>query len=204
MIRTLSVVAIALTLAACQPSGQGETGTSGQATLPSGDAMPATWDWHFTPHGGTGELDFGDGDWAEGVSVFGMSCLPETKTVQMNWGFEEEAVLTSGTATGTFRPSTSVPTDHPVLTALKSSGAIDVGLSGADMRLVAKDAGKSEITDFFDYCDKGINPMFSPEAMAAAEAEEAKAAAAAAPTADATPATEAAAPSPDAAAAPKT
>ena len=201
MIRTLSVVAIALTLAACQPSGQGETGTSGPATLPSGDALPATYDWYFVPHGGTGELDFGDGDWAEGVSVFGMSCLPNTKSVQMTWGFEQEAVLTSGTATGTFRPSAAVPTDHPVLTALKSSGAIDVGLSGADMRLVAKDTGKAAIAEFFDYCDKGINPMVSPEAIAEAEAE---AAAAAAPAGDPAPAAEAAAPAADAASAPKT
>ena len=192
MIRTVSVAAIALTLAACQPSGQGETAPpAGQANLPSGDAMPATYDWYFTPHGGTGELDFGDGDWAEGVSVFGMSCLPNTKTVQMNWGYEEEAVLTSGTATGTFRPATAVPTDHPVLTALKSSGAIDVGLSGADMRLVAKDTGKGAIAAFFDYCDKGIDPRYSAEAIAEAEAELAAAEAAQGTAADATPAAEA-------------
>lgn len=191
MIRTMSAVAIALTLAACQPSGQGEAAPTSQATLPSGDPMPATYDWHFTPHGGTGELDFGDGDWAEGVSVFGMSCLPESKTVQMNWGREDAAVLTSGTATGTFQPATGVPTDHPVLAALKSSGAIDVGLSGTDMRLVAKDAGKAEIAGFFDYCDKGIHPAYTPEAIAAAEAELAAAEAAQGTAADAAPAAEA-------------
>ncbi|WP_309629175.1 hypothetical protein [Brevundimonas sp.] len=205
MIRTVSVVAIALTLAACQPSGQGEAAPSGQATLPSGDAMPATYDWYFTPHGGTGELDFGDGDWAEGISVFGLSCLPETKTVQMNWGREDAAVLTSGTATGTFRPAASVPTDHPVLTALKASGAIDVGLSGADMRLVAKDTGKAEITAFFDYCDKGIHPAYTPEAIAAAEAELAAAEAAQGTAAETAPAAEAPAePAAPAGEAPKT
>lgn len=179
MIRTVSVVAVALTLAACQPSGQGETEpAAGRAAPPSGDVIPATWDWHFTPHGGTGELDFGDGDWAEGISVFTLSCLPESKTVQMNWGREDAAVLTSGTATGTFRPASGVPTDHPVFTALKASGAIDVGLNGADMRLVARDAGKAEITAFFDYCDKGIHPAYTEEAIAAAEAELAAAEAA--------------------------
>lgn len=179
MIRTVSAAAVALTLAACQPSGQGEAEpAAGQAAPPSGDALPATYDWYFTPHGGTGELDFGDGDWSEGVRVFTLSCLPETKTVQMNWGQEDAAVLTSGTATGTFQPATSVPTDHPVLTALKASGALDAGLGETAMRLVAKDAGKAEITAFFDYCDKGINPMFSPEAIAAAEAELAAAEAA--------------------------
>ena len=189
MIRTMSVVTIALTLAACQPSGRGETEpTAGQATLPSGDAVPATYDWHFVPHGGSGDLDFGDGDWAEGVSVFGMSCLPQSKTVAMTWAHEAEAVLTSGTATGTFRPAASVPTDHPVINALKASGAIDVGLGGTDMRLVAKDSGKGAIAAFFDYCDTGKDPNYSVEA---AEAEDAAiAAAAAAPAAEATPAVE--------------
>ncbi|WGM32173.1 hypothetical protein [Brevundimonas sp. NIBR11] len=189
MIRSLAVSAVvslaALSLVACQPSGEA-TKTAGEASLPSGDAMPTTYDWHFTPHGGTGELDFGDGDWAEGVSVFTLSCLPESKTVQMSWGFDEEAVLTSGMATGTFRPGADTPTDHPVLTALKGNGAIDVGLSQADMRLVAKDAGKSEIAAFFDYCDTGKNPIYSAEAAAAEDeanaAEIAAQAAAAAPT----------------------
>lgn len=189
MIRTVSVVAVALTLAACQPSGQGETEpAAGRAAPPSGDVIPATWDWHFTPHGGTGELDFGDGDWAEGISVFTLSCLPESKTVEVTWGYDEEAVLTSGTATETVRPASRVATDHPVITALKASGAIDVGLRRADMRLVAKDAGKAQIAAFFDYCDKGIDPRYS------AEAEQAAAETAAAPAGGAVPATEAVAP----------
>lgn len=209
MIRPLAVAAAvvslaALSLVACQPSGEAAR-TAGEATLPSGDAMPATYDWHFTPHGGTGELDFGDGDWAEGVSVFTLSCLPESKSVQMNWGFEEEAVLTSGTATGTFQPATGVPTDHPVIAALKSSGALDVGLSGADMRLVAKDAGKAEIAAFFDYCDKGIDPTYSVEAAVAEdEARAAAAAEIAAQAGDAAPAAEAPAAETAPAPAPKT
>ncbi len=203
MIRTLSVVAVAMTLVACQPSGQGEP-TEGPAARLSGEGVPANYDWHFTPHGGTGELDFGDGDWAEGVSVFTLSCLPDSQTVEMTWGYEEDAVLTSGTATGTFRPASRVPTDHPVMAALKSSGAIDVGLSAADMRLVAKDAGKGEIAAFFDYCDTGKNPMYSAEAaiaedearaaVAAEVAAQAEPAEGAAPAAEATPAPAAEAP----------
>ena len=189
MIRTLSAIAIALTLAACQPSGQGEAEpTAGQATLPSGDALPATYDWHFVAHGGSGDLDFGDGDWAEGVSVFGMSCLPQSKTVAMTWGYENEAVLTSGTATGTFQPGASAPTDHPVISALKASGAIDVGLGGADMRLAGKESGKGAIAAFFDYCDTGKDPNYSVEA---AEAEDAAIAAAAVAPAVEAPAVEA-------------
>ena len=191
MIRIVSAAAIALALAACQPAGRGEgEPTAGQVTLPSGDAVPATYDWHFVAHGGSGDLDFGDGDWAEGVSVFGMSCLPQSKTVAMTWGHEEEAVLTSGTATGTFQPGASAPTDHPVITALKASGAIDVGLSGADMRLVAKESGKGAIAAFFDYCDTGKDPTYSVEAAEAEDAAIAAAAVAALPAVEA-PAVEA-------------
>ena len=202
MIRIVSAAAIALSLAACQPSGRGEAEqAAGQETLPSGDAMPTTYDWHFVAHGGSGDLDFGDGDWAEGVSVFGMSCLPESKTVEMTWGYHEEAVLTSGTATGTFQPGSSTPTDHPVITALKASGAIDVGLSAADMRLVAKDSGKGAIAAFFDYCDTGKDPSYSVEEAAAED--EARAATAAAPAVEAALASEAA-PAAPAVEAPKT
>ena len=205
MIRSLAVSAavaalIAVSLTACQPSGEGAR-TAGEARLPSDDTMPATYDWHFMAHGGSGELDFGDGDWAEGVSVFSLSCLPGSRSVEMNWGFDDEAVLTSGTATGTFRPDASAPTDHPVLSALKASGAIDVGLSAADMRLVAKDAGKGEIAAFFDYCDTGRQPPAPPvEPAAQAEANAAEIAAQAEPPA---PAVEAA-PAADAPAAPAT
>lgn len=203
MIRALSAVAIGLTLAACQPSAQGEPAAD-QAAAPSSDGVPATYDWHFTPHGGTGELDFGDGDWAEGVTVFTLSCLPESKSVEMTWGHEEEAVLTSGTATGTFQPAARVPTDHPVIAALKSSGALDVGLSAADMRLVAKDAGKAEITAFFDYCDTGKHPIYSLEAAEAEDhARAVEAAVAAEVAAQATPA-EGTAPAAPATEAPKT
>lgn len=206
MIRPLAVAAAvaslaALSLVACQPSG-GAGKTAGETTLPAGDAIPASYDWHFVAHGGSGDLDFGDGDWAEGVSVFGLSCLPNSRSVQIGWGSDEEAVLTSGTATGTFQPGTATATDHPVITALRSNGAIDVGLSGTDMRLVAKDDGKGAIAAFFDYCDTGKDPTFSAEAIAASEAEQAAAETATAPADDAAATAETA--TAEAAAAPKT
>lgn len=195
MIRPLAVAVAAasmaaLSLVACQPSGEGER-IAGDASLASEDGVPDTYDWHFTPHGGTGELDFGDGDWAEGVSVFTLSCLPERKTVEMSWGRDEEAVLTSATATGTFRPGVSVPTDHPVMTALKDNGALDVGLNAADMRLVGKEAGKAQIVAFFDYCDTGRNPFYSVEQAVAEDEARAAAAAETAASAGAAPAVEA-------------
>ena len=193
MIRSLVVSAAVAALAsasliACQPSEATQTGVT------SGDAIPATYDWHFTPHGGTGELDFGDGDWSEGTSVFTLSCLPDTRTVRLSWGEEGEAVLTSGTATDTFQSSTPVPTDHPVLTALKSSGALDVGRGGTDMRLVGKDAGKAEIRAFFDYCDTGKHPIYSLEGAQAEDHARSVEADVAAEVAARTPPVEAAAP----------
>ena len=182
MVRTLSAIApvlfLGLSLTACQPSGRVDETARAQ---PQGEAMPASYDWHFTPHGGSGDLDFGDGDWAEGVSVFHLSCRPDTRTVAMSWDYQEEAVLTAGTATGTFQPDSSAPTNHPVFAALKASGALNVGLSAADMRLVAKDAGKVQLADFFAYCDQGIHPSYS--AAAAAAEDEALAEPAATPAA---------------------
>lgn len=181
MIRSLAVSAAvmsmaAVSLVACQPTGS-ETDENGAGPMVRGDAMPPTYDWHFLAHGGSGELDFGDGDWAEGVSVFTLSCRPETRSVEMSWGFEEEAVLTAGTATGTFQPGGSAPTDHPVISALKGSGVINVGLSQADMRLVGKDAGKAEIAAFFDYCETGRQPAPPVEAATQIEANTAEIAA---------------------------
>lgn len=198
MIRSLvSVVALPLAVlcvGACQPSGEGAR-TAGEASLPSGDAMPATYDWRFLAHGGSGELNFGDGDWAEGVSVFTLSCLPRSRSVEASWGYDEEAVLTAGTATGTFQPGVSIPTDHPVIAALRSTGALSVGLSQADMRLVGKADGKAELAAFFDYCDQGREPEApapTPQDQAEANAAEIAAQAGETPPAsapDAAPAT---------------
>ncbi|MFC5346081.1 hypothetical protein ACETK8_04650 [Brevundimonas staleyi] len=181
MIRSLAVSAAvmsmaAVSLVACQPTGS-ETDENATGPVVRGDAMPPTYDWHFLAHGGTGELDFGDGDWAEGVSVFTLTCLPGSKSVEMSWGYEEEAVLTSGTATGTFRPDSSATTDHPVISALKASGTISVGLSQADMRLVGKDLGEAELAAFFDYCDNGRQPAPPVEAAVRMEANAAEIAA---------------------------
>ncbi|MBU1345751.1 MAG: hypothetical protein KKA16_02240 [Alphaproteobacteria bacterium] len=197
MIRNLSSLAIAVTvgatLAACQP-GPAPEGGEGRPSLPaSGEPMPAGYDWHFVAHGGSGDLDFGDGDWAEGVSVFHLSCLPASRSVEMSWGYPGEAVLTSGTATGTFRADSSAATNHPVFAALKSSAAIAVGLSGADMVLSAKPEGRAELAAFYDYCDTGVDPRAVPET-----APEPEAPTEAAPEADAGEIPVAEAPAPDA------
>lgn len=174
MIRTLSVLTLVTSLgavlAACGPGDQVEA-TSWAASLPPGEPVPDSYDWHFTTHGGSGDLDFGDGDVVEGVNLLHMSCLPGSRTVELSWGYPGDAVLTSGTATGTFEADSRASTNHPVFTALKAGGVIAVGLSGADMTLSGKEAGKGRMAAFFDYCDKAPEPVAIAETAVVGDAE---------------------------------
>jgi hypothetical protein len=145
-------------MSACQPGApEGETSAAGDG-LVFDDAVPADYDWAFTLHGGSGDLQFGDGDWAEGERVFALSCLPRSRQVEMTWPGGGEAVLTAGTATGTFEHAGRAPTDHPVFAALKTSGVISVGRGGSDLRLSAEREGRAAVADFFAYCDEGREP----------------------------------------------
>ena len=155
MIRVLTVFALGCGLSACQPSTTGEAKTG----APGASAVPASYDWSFVPHGGSGDLDFGDGDWAEGVSLFSASCLPNSKSVTLSWGAPGEAVLTAGTATGTFQANAAVATDTPVITALVETGEVTVGLRGEDRLLTGKAAGKVQLQAFLDYC---TTPLDAP------------------------------------------
>ncbi len=161
MIRTLFAVALAatfgLSLSACQPRSGAATGEQ-TGGLSLGDPVPEIYDWHFLNHGPSGELTFGDEDFAEGVSLFRLTCAPRSRTVEVSWGYPGEAVLTSGTATGTFRAGQTTQSDHPVFTALRDNGVLAVGLSGADLTLKAKGPGRAGLTAFFDYCERGIEP----------------------------------------------
>lgn len=166
MIRSLIAVGFAMGLGACQPvSGNGGDAT-GEAIRVGGDPVPPDYDWHFVAHGGSADLDFGDGDWAEGVSLFHMSCLPDSQRVGTSWDGTGEAVLTSGTATGTFRRDRDAAADHPVFAALRDGNALAVGLDDADLTLTAKDAGRTQIAAFFDYCTTPLPPS-PPEPVVA-------------------------------------
>lgn len=162
MIRTLTaptLAALGLLTAACSPTGDRTSGAAtGAVRYAPGERTPASYDWHVAVHGGSATLDFGDGDWVEGVSLFHLSCLAGSDEVEMSWGYPENAVLTSRTATGTFAADARAGLDNPVLTALRSSGSLAVGLSGADLTLTAKAAGQDALTTFFDYCDTGRAP----------------------------------------------
>lgn len=163
---------LALTTA-CQPSvPEGQAAATGDG-LVFDDAVPADYDWAFTLHGGSGDLQFGDGDWAEGEHLFALSCLPRSRQVEMTWPGGGEAVLTAGTATGTFDHAGHAPTDHPVFAALGSSGVIAVGRGGSNLRLAAEHGGRA-VDDFFAYCDEGREPR-PPEPVREPPAEPEKA-----------------------------
>ncbi len=145
-------------VSACQPSApEGEASAAGDG-LVFDDAVPADYDWAFTLHGGSGDLQFGDGDWAEGEHLFALSCLPRSRQIEMTWPGGGEAVLTAGTATGTFAHASRAATDHPVFAALKTSGVISLGRGGSDLRLSAEREGRAALADFLAYCDDGREP----------------------------------------------
>lgn len=156
MIRSLCIVGFACGLAACQPVSGGEEQQA--AASVGGGAVPATYDWSFVAHGGSADLVFGDGDRAEGVRLFNMSCLPNSQAIGVSWNGDGEAVLTSGTATGTFRAGDSTPADHPVFTALRDNGSLAVGMNGTDLTLSGEAAGREAIADFFDFCTQPLPP----------------------------------------------
>ncbi|CAL1692921.1 hypothetical protein MMB232_03104 [Brevundimonas subvibrioides] len=167
MIRSLIVAAFGLGLTACQPVSGGGGGED--VARVGGDTVPATYDWSFVAHGGSADLDFGDGDWAEGVSLFHMSCLPDSQVVRASWDGGSEAVLTSGTATGTFRREVDAAADHPVFAALREGNALAVGMDDADLTLAAKAPGRAQIKAFFDYCTHPLPPPPEPVVAAATE-----------------------------------
>lgn len=174
----------ALALTACRPATPEPEGEPTAGDVFS-DAVPADYDWRLTLHGGSGDLTFGDGDWAEGAWLLQLSCLPRSRRVEVTWPGEDEAVLTAGTATGTFAHAQRVETDHPVLAALKDTGAISLGRGGLNQRLTAEGDGRRALSDFFVWCDEGREPRPpEPEPKPVEEAPTTEEAQADAPAAD--------------------
>ena len=171
-------LAVILCLSACQQSGKtannmtGPTSPTNQAnaaapaaTNTSGSipaaaqnqalstnaaaAVPASYDWHFLAHGGSGDLDFGDGDWAEGDKLLSLSCLPGSGTVELGGG---PVGLRAGGQSISIGDDSRTPVTHPVLQALRSTGNVTVASEGSERNLVAKPDGKRELERFFAYC----------------------------------------------------
>lgn len=169
MLRPLSAPVLGaclLALSACNPVDDPARGeTVAEAVAGPGDRVPDGYDWHYTLEGGSGDLDFGDGDWAEGKRLISLSCLPNSQEVRLHLGDEPDVVLTAGTATGTFRNDAPVPANHAVFSALRTGESLSVGSDRGDLTLEGTAEGKRELEAFFAYC---TTPL-APQAPAATE-----------------------------------
>jgi len=168
MNRSLFAIAAAvsaLALAACQPASK-EEAPPGSEPQPDGVAapkepapaaaageIPANFDWHFVAHGGSGDLDFGDGDWAEGASLFHLSCLPNSQNVSISWGNAQPAKLSSGGHTlDLIADDAAGSATDPVFKSLRASGELQIAQGDTTRTLTAKEPGKKALEAFFAYC----------------------------------------------------
>ena len=140
--------------AAAAPAANAAAPAPQNAQAAAGPAVPANFDWVMDVHGGSAAIIFGDGDIAEGESLLSFSCLPGSNRTEANWIEERPATLRAGSASAQLQPSATVPLDHPVLQAWRSSGEIGLVKGGQEQRLAAKKPGRDVIADFFDYCSK--------------------------------------------------
>ena len=151
---TNNVVAPAKEANAAAPANTAQAGPAAaqNQAAPTAAVVPASYDWHFLTEGGSGDLDFGDGDWAEGDKLLSLSCLPRSRTVELGGG---PVTLRAGRESLAMSDDASVPLTHPVLLALRASGNVTVVSEGAERNLAAKPAGKRELERFFAYCTSG-------------------------------------------------
>ncbi len=166
MIKAFPAAALLAGLAACQPAATNNAvpandiapaantvsaeGNAANAVTPA--PVPAAYDWHYATHGGSGDLDFGDGDQAEGVSLFHLSCLPNSGRVELSWSAQVPATLSAGGQSERFDAGASAALTRPVLQALHASGNLTLSVNGRVMQLNGKPAGRAAVTDFFRYC----------------------------------------------------
>lgn len=152
MIRQFLIAAAVAGLAACQPAAAPAEPAEAAAT-PEPVEISTIYDWSWRAHGGSADLDFGDGDWAEGVSLFHLSCLPGSQKVEASWGNEDAATLSSGGQSIELAAAdAAMPADHPVVRALRASAEITVSQAASAKRLVGRAGGKQAIEEFFAYC----------------------------------------------------
>lgn len=158
--RFVVILAAAAALAACQPAAPEKAAPAGSEPQPEGNPAPAgppvaaALDWHFMAHGGSADLDYGDGDWAEGTSKFHMSCLPNSKSIEVSLAKDGQATLMSGDKSVAVEADSSTPADNPALAAFRASGALSVAQGGPFEILNATEAGKAEVEKFFAYCTR--------------------------------------------------
>ena len=167
MIRHLLTAGALAALCACQPAAQKAAPaeatpaatTPGAPAVTSTTEVPAAYDWSFNTHGGSADLDFGDGDQAEGASLFHLSCLPNSAKVEMSWGYPHTATLASGGHSATFDADASAPAGHPVFAALRATRTLTMNEEGAVTVMTAKAAGGAALDGFFNYCTTPLPPQ---------------------------------------------
>lgn len=123
------------------------------APTPTDNAVPASYDWTFITHGGSGDLSFGDGDPAEGVSLMALSCLPGSGQSGVSWRGGANAILTANGETVAVPDAAILPLTHPVLRGFATSGSITLAVSATERVLTAKPGtGRTAVESFFAYC----------------------------------------------------
>lgn len=119
-------------------------------------AVPASYDWTFATHGGSGELVFGDGDLAEGVSLLTLSCLPGSGQAEVSGMSEGPATLRAEGASATIAAGAPLAINHPVMRGLQASGSLTLGDVGGERVLTAKPGlGRVAVESFLTYCSQG-------------------------------------------------
>ena len=109
----------------------------------------AAYDWYFVTHGGSGELIFGDGDWAEGASLLSLYCLPSSGTVALSG---DNVVLRAGGQSLTSSTDAPINVESPVLRALRTTGIVRMIRDRTSRTLTAHAAGRRALRQFMDYC----------------------------------------------------
>jgi hypothetical protein len=142
----------AVPAAAAPSDNAGAAATQNAQATATQAAVPANFEWVMDVHGGSADITFGDGDLAEGESLLSFACLPGSKRTEPSWNAEQPATPALRVRQRGPQGGRSLPLDHPVVQAWRSSGEIILVRNGQEHRLPAKQPGREVIADFFDYC----------------------------------------------------
>lgn len=138
-----------------EPASTGDAAAAAQA--PVGPVAPAAYDWFFVAHGGSGDLTFGDGDWAEGQSLLSMSCLPGSGRATLSDGAATQVALTAGDQTATLtdgggQSGIDTSTASPVMEAFRATRSLTLTTPAGPQVLASKAEGATAVEAFFTYC----------------------------------------------------
>lgn len=157
MFRRIAIFSVATVLTACQPAAAPVV----PATPEGASVLPADYDWRWRGNLGFGHLNFGETDREEGVDVLTLTCRANSKAVQVDWGGDGPATLSSGAASAVFQPGASTPLAHPVIAALGETAALTLTKDGHPVILTGKATGRKAIAGFLNYCSRP-NPEAGP------------------------------------------